>query len=849
MIDSKHPTSIPLLDESGSLRPMLGFDYESHLVVPGNSAPRSVCASFWGRGFASDDVDSFASTWSVFHGDRALFVRERGDFGLVCTPDVSIEVLFQALEDTRVLLLGNYVMYDVTQSIAHAERLERLGRLSVGSAVRFRTLWLDAFAARRVIDVKERDKLIAVSFGLLTSGQSDESGGSMHVEGMRIGAPKYSLRDIVYRRFLHRDPVTRDLERVDLQADKKPGPCETCGATGKVAVGIGETADCLDCKGTGTYVPWRLRYHDLEGVPLSRWPDKAVDYSLMDALWPIDIALDQGELFPYYGTPGLYDIEGTQGSSAPLLSVPATALQVFDHNVGYRAVSTPRGGVVDEAWQAKKWIGLDWKALWGLRTNRERGERWAAEMDGGANKQAVWGYKHGFVRLDGSVDTKALRARVEAAYYARGLDAPQTDKGNTQTDNDTLRESRDPILVTFAEFGSVKKNRNTFVPIVQRGYTHPITYRFDPLKRTGRTSASDGLHQPPRGGGFRGCFEPRPGRIYCSVDWSGAETITLAQVMLWMFGPNEFTSQVLEGVDTHTKLAVAMYNADHPSSSVTYAEALKALANDNHPLHRIFAGDPDAPERTSERIGLRQFGKVPNFGFRGGLGPGVEGDPKRGLVAYARAMAGIHLPLNKARELKELWLAEYPVMQEYFNRVSSWCADSTFTYENWVSGRKRGESRYTDGCNAGFQPLVGDALGLWEWLVALACFHPGGYTLVGAEDGDIVWGGFRSPGRPGIDLPAFVRTGKRSPLYGSRGVLSVHDEQILELPWNADDPAPTTAAAMELSRLGVDALAAFCPDMVSVIEAEPALCLRWHKSMKAVWDGDALIPWEPRGGW
>ena len=60
MIDHKHPTSIPLLDESGNLRPMLGFDYESHLVVPGNSAPRSVCASFWGRGFASDDVDSFA---------------------------------------------------------------------------------------------------------------------------------------------------------------------------------------------------------------------------------------------------------------------------------------------------------------------------------------------------------------------------------------------------------------------------------------------------------------------------------------------------------------------------------------------------------------------------------------------------------------------------------------------------------------------------------------------------------------------------------------------------------------------------------------------------------------------
>lgn len=820
MIDPEHPNSIPLLDADGNLRPILGFDYESHCVASGNGAPRAVCASFWSR-----------------TPDR--------DEGYVTDPNTAHGRICEALAGDT-LLVGQNVMYDVTQSIAHAERR------FPADAVRLREAWLDAFAANRVIDTKERDKLIAIAFGLIGDH-------NMHSEGLTVGAGGFSLRDIVRRRFMRLNPLTRGLERVDLSADKKPGPCATCASSGKIPNGRHLVA-CADCKGTGTYVPWRLRYHELEGTPIGTWPKRAVEYSLEDAKWVVDIILDQGGLFPEHGSSDLFDEYGVRGGQKGYAQKPVA---VLDYTVSYRDVVTPRGGVVDEAWQYRKLPGLNWKALWGLRTNRERGEAWGREVTAEARKQSLWGLENGFVRLDGTTNKKALQSLVEAAYYATNRTAPRTapttryPDGQVKTNNDALRESRDPVLVKYAEFGTAKKNMETFLPIVRRGYDHPITYRFDPLKRTGRTSASNGLHQPPRGGGFRGCFEPRPGHVLCSVDWSGAETITLAQVMLWLFGANEFTEQVLDGVDTHTKTAVAIFNAEDSARTTTYEEAKAALKDSDHPLHRVFAGDPNAPERTPERIGLRQFGKVPNFGFRGGLGPGVEGDPTRGLVAYARAMAGIHLPLERARKIKEVWLDEYPVMRRYFDRVSEWCGDDTFTYENWVSGRKRGGSRYTDGCNAGFQPLVGDALGLWEWLVALATLHPEGHVEVGGY-GPVVWGGFKAPGRPGIYLPAFTRTKQRSPLYGSRGVLSVHDEQILELPWDPADPKPTTDAAMELSRLGVAALGAFCPDMKRAIEAEPALCLRWHKSMKAVWrdgggfpasSGDVLLPWEPKGGW
>lgn len=882
IIDPNHPTTQPLLVQQGAtwvLRPLLGFDYESHRMHPGLRTPRAVCASFWLRE-AHENAAPFGPPESPH---TVSYAREHyDDVGCVCTPEQAIEALFQVLDmpgdaPNAPLLIAQNNMFDVTLSIAEAERMALLGQLPKGAGVDLRALWLEAFAAGRVLDTIERDKLLFIA-----SGAVDKQGNCVDPLAIKRGAMGWSLADIVKRRFTSSSNLP-----VDLGKDKKAGPCTACNGTGETPMLLRLRAQqrdepapehCPDCKGTGTFEPWRLRYHELEDVPLEAWPQRAVDYSLEDSRWVVDVVVDQAELFNVYGSPDLYSVVG-QGSSRPSGDLgPGFRLQ--DTLLSNPHLVTPRGGVVDELPQQRSKPGFDWQTVYSLRTNRERGEAWGLEVTRGMREQALCGYREGFVRLDGTQDKKALQARVEAAYWQQNATAPRTDPSDTfpdgqvKTDGDTLLHSGDEGLVTYARFGTAKKNATTFYPLVQQGYTSPISYRIDPLKRTGRTSATAGMHQPPRGGGYRNCYEPRPGWVYCSVDWSGAEMVGLAQTLLDMFGESHMAELLNEGIDLHKYMAQHLYNLWY-GGSISYEEVCRAYAEDNHPLHRIFAGDPTAPEGTIERDGLRQFAKVPDFGLPGGLGPGDPNDPSKGLVAYARQMSGIIITVDQAAQAKEAYLHAFPQMRHYFERVGAWASEGKFPYECWVSGRKRGGSMYTDGCNAGFQPRVAEALKLWVYLATLAAYHPEGEVGVGGGGGDggaVVWGGFHAPGRPGRMLPAFSLTGRRSPLYGGREVLSIHDELFWELPYDsrargvfgaaggvvAGSARIATDMAFEISRLGVEALAAFCPDMRPAIEAEPAICYRWAKGMKPVWASgeksmagadDVLLPWEPRGGW
>ena len=911
LVDPDHPTTTPLLvevDGKWRLRPLLGFDYEGHLIRDGLRTPRAVCMSVWLREDNSlqaplhlqeDGALVLPGQNSVaLHHARTVDHAHFSDVGGIASPADSVRALMAVLDmpgdaPTSPLLIAQNNMFDVSTSIVTAERLTLMGALPPGTGRHLRALWLEAFVAGRVLDPVERDKLIFIAAGAV-----DDNNNCMDPLAIKRGALSWSLAHTIKRRFSW---ASTGLP-VDLSADKQESVCTTCGGTGEASLSERlrarkenrEPGPCPDCKGTGTYVPWRMRYRELEDVPIEDWPKRAVDYSIEDSKWVVDAVVDQGDLHAVYGDRSLLCALG-RGSTQPPGDL-GEGYRLSDSLLGNPHVVSPRGGIIDELPQQRSKPGFDWQTVWSLRTDRERGEAWGLEVTRGMRQQALHGLKEGFVRLDGTQDKKALQACVEAAYWEKGESAPRTEEsktfpdGQTKTDGDTLLHSGDEGLVTYARFGTAKKNATTFYPLVQSGYHHPIRYRIDVLKRTGRTSASAGMHQPPRGGGYRGCYEPRPGHVYLSADWSGAEMVGLAQTLLNMFGSSKMADLLNEGYDLHTYMARHLYNAWY-GGSLSYSDAERAYRDSNHPLHKIFKGDPNAPEGTIEYIGLRQFGKVPDFGLPGGLGPGEEGDPSKGLVAYARQMAGIIITVDQAREVKEIYTHAFPEMKDYYNIVGGWASDGSFPYECWVSGRKRGGSMYCDGCNAGFQPLVAEALKLWVYLTTLAAYHPEGAVALAAEEGTVapinrkggtglwaskgcvVWGGFDAPGRPYRRLPTFELVGERSPLYGARNNLSIHDELFWELPYDEEargvfgagyegvrggSPRIATDMALEVSRLGEAALAAFCPDMAKAVEAEPAICRRWAKGMGTVWASggkkmagpdDVLLPWEPKGGW
>ncbi len=88
-----------------------------------------------------------------------------------------------------------------------------------------------------------------------------------------------------------------------------------------------------------------------------------------------------------------------------------------------------------------------------------------------------------------------------------------------------------------------------------------------------------------------------------------------------------------------------------------------------------------------------------------------------------------------------------------------------------------------------------------------------------------------------------------SPLAGCRPVLFLHDEIIIEVPCvgagDVVDHVSLTAAADDLARLMVAAMAPYIPDLP--VEAEPAAMWRWYKGAKTKRDdAGRLQVWVPK---
>ena len=77
----------------------------------------------------------------------------------------------------------------------------------------------------------------------------------------------------------------------------------------------------------------------------------------------------------------------------------------------------------------------------------------------------------------------------------------------------------------------------------------------------------------------------------------------------------------------------------------------------------------------------------------------------------------------------------------------------------------------------------------------------------------------------------------KSPLYGSRIVAFIYDEILMECP-----EEKAHEAAMELTRLMLQGMQIFLPDIPSKVEVE--MMRRWIKAAKAVYVNNRLVPFD-----
>jgi len=200
-------------------------------------------------------------------------------------------------------------------------------------------------------------------------------------------------------------------------------------------------------------------------------------------------------------------------------------------------------------------------------------------------------------------------------------------EGQVQTDKDALELTDDPDLHILAHQMTFEKHLGQWGPVCRAAVHRPVCARYDPMQETGRTSCSGSEGQegtnfqtPPRKGDVRPCFRPRDGWVFCSTDADTIELRAHAQNCLEMVGWSKMADALVEqhatgGADLHLRLGAALIGM-----SLDEAVAKKKEGDD-------------------EVVFARQFAKIPNFGFPGGLGAET-------LIAYAAGQRTARLALE-----------------------------------------------------------------------------------------------------------------------------------------------------------------------------------------------------------
>jgi hypothetical protein len=273
--------------------------------------------------------------------------------------------------------------------------------------------------------------------------------------------------------------------------------------------------------------------------------------------------------------------------------------------------------------------------------------------------------------------------------------------------------------------------------------------------------------------------------------------------MCWdWFGKSRMREVLNDGLDMHATLAATILGKSYDDVVAGLKEE-KARAKDAKARGEKIT---EAGPFTKAREGAKNS----NFGFAGGMGP----------EKFIKTMRkkNIRMSLQDAMFLQRAWLDTWPEMRLYFARAAQ---VGEIGYDQaYKSGRLQGGLRFTTAANGPFQRLISDWAKDWLREVSRECYVP-----------------------PSSGTPT-------SPLFGSRPVLFLHDETIVETP--AVQPN-AGAAARRLAKLAEETAQRWIPDVTArwtplgePNEIDCYLTERWYKAAQQVLDPEGNVTlWRP----
>ena len=377
----------------------------------------------------------------------------------------------------------------------------------------------------------------------------------------------------------------------------------------------------------------------------------------------------------------------------------------------------------------------------------------------------------------------------------------------------------DPVLQEKADYALFGKIKTTWAPTVKEA--NWVTAKYDPVKETGRFGAkvdklfpSLPLHQPPKKIGDvqpRLLLRPRAGYVWIVGDVTALEIGSVAQ-RTW---------------DTVGKRGVRcvhreMMNAKRDIHAYFGAQIAQMIDPN---FARMTAGAP--PEETF--LAFQEAGQDPELRkvfwktYRTMAKPidlGLPGGQGRARIREGLAQAtGKPVTIEETSVLVDLYYERFEEIPAYFEMMrsemvdpfntrrrkdgeESWKGDELYWYE-MPDGTVRRGCIYTEGANGSLMQSIG-ACGYNE-------LH---YRLV----------------RECLDET------RGSVLYGCRVVLPLHDEWIIEAPFDG-----TTAGLQRLreqaaraKHVSEDGLRYSMPDVTMIVE--PALTTRWVKDAEPTYE-------------
>lgn len=664
-----------LFDEDGQAYDLIGFDCESHLVQQGRTVPRMVCLSLAGLGQVPEWVRAY-----------------EGTHGLVRQHTQTWSALFnraQAVDLTRIMfrnprhrLIAHNAAFDLC-TLADASLVVP------PPPVQTATDWDP--------DPKSRNLLCGRNPGIW-----DVSWGIFRRESWPEVAPEWDPTGDLCALVL--DTAIREAKVMIAEGTYKYHPIlgkRSSSSGGDDAGWIPSLADCVkihfgvdisaDKKDPDA---WRLRYRELDGVPVTEWPEDAVDYAIEDAEWALRVAVAQ---------------------STPRVCHETDAILVRED-----------GSVVNEGDHTRANLALTLMAAWGPRTDRDLVEGFKATVDAAVAAAEQAGLDAGFLRVDkGKVKRtmETLYQRVEAAYEGRHQDAPEGSiytgtytrekkdgtpgRPRVKTDAQTLKQSGDPALEAWGGVSDQRTFQTRYLPQLVLGLDYAMTSRPNALVTSLRESwTKPNQHNPPRKGQYRECHLAREGMVYLAVDYPQVELRTFAQTCWDWFG--------------HSDMREAFIRGDHPHAML--AAELQGVAL------------VDFDKHTEDGALNYQGAKVANFGFLGGLGAPtfVFYAKNQGLDLNHLARPGEDA-LDVSKRIKTAFLNSWSETGQFFALMSRLNSIGRFALQIPRVGSVRGDLDFKSGSNTCFQSPAAVALKRAHNAVSRECYVERGSPLYGVR--------------------------------------------------------------------------------------------------------------------